>query len=228
MFLTITNAEKGKPVRLSSLIDNVNKNLKIGLKRISGRVGWYNVEEDIVWSYLHNEQETTVEIKPRLYNFDMLAKELTSHIDGFEIEANKGDGKIDMTIPDEYKVLFPDQIREMLGLDDVGWLAGDYTGDHAIEFSPRRILVYLNALSTSENFQQQRDFLNGSELLEFIDLSNAEFGEYFVTKYEKPCFKKLKQNQIHHLDFDFKVEWANKTKKLDNHDQPIDLVLEIK
>ena len=42
--ITINNAGKGKPFRLLQNIDN-NKNLKVGIKRIS--VGWYNIEEEL-------------------------------------------------------------------------------------------------------------------------------------------------------------------------------------
>ena len=172
-------------------------------------------------------QQSESTLSPGLYNFDLLTKEFTSQIDGLEIKVNKHDGKIDMTIPDKYQILFPDCVSEMLGLDDTGWLAaGKYISDQAIEFSPQRILVYLNQLSTTDNLQNSNNFIQGSRLLGSIDLSNAALGEYFVTTYEKPNFKKLQNGSIHELDFDFKVEWENFSKKLDNHNQPLDLELE--
>ena len=88
--------------------------------------------------------------------------------------------------------------------------------------------MYLNQLSTTNNLQYSNNFIQGSWLLGSIDLSNAAFGEYFVTTYEKPIFNKLQNGSIHELDFDFKVEWENFSKKLDNHNQPLDLVLEIR
>ena len=103
-------------------------------------------------------------------------------------------GKIYMTIPGQYQIWFPDRVREMLGLDDTGWLAaGEYIGYQAIEFSPQRILVYLNQLSTTDNLQNSNNFIQGSQLLGSVDLSNAAFGEYFVTTCEKPIFKNCKR-----------------------------------
>ena len=227
--ITINNAGKGKPFQLLQNIDN-NKSLKIGIKRISGRVGWFNIEEELEWRYTYQGQGPSepIRISPGLYNFDLLTKEFTSQIDGLEIKVNKHDGKLDMTVPDQYHMWFPDRVREMLGLDDTRWLAeGEYIGDQAIEFSPQRILVYLNQLSTMDILQNGNNFIQGSRLLGSVDLSNAAFREYFVTTYEKPSFKKLQNGSIHELDFDFEEEWKNFSKKLDNHNQPLDLELEI-
>ena len=229
-FVTITGTGKGKPLRLSQSIGNNGENLKIGIKRISGRVGWFNVEEELEWRYAQEGQgpSEAIKISPGLYNFDLLAKEFTSQIEGFEFEVGKRDGKLNMTIPERYQIWFPDRVREMFGLDDKGWLAdGEYMGDRAIEFSPQRILVYLNQLSTTGNLVNDNNILQGSRVLGWIDLSNAAFGEYFVSTYEKPSFKKLQNGTIHELDFDFKVQWENSSRKLDNHDQPLDLELKI-
>ena len=232
MYVTITNSGKGKTYRLLQDIDNNDKSLKIGIKRIFGRVGWFNIEEELEWWYTHQggDPSDPIKIKPGLYNFDLLAKKFTGQIDGLEIKVDKIDGKFNMTIPDQYQIWFPDRIREIFGLDDTGWLdAGEYTGDHAVEFLPQRISVYLKQLSTTDNLLGDGgNVLNGSQLLGWIELSNAAFGEYFVTTYEKPNFKKLQNGNIHELDFDFKVEWKNFSRKLDNHDQPLDVKLEIR
>ena len=47
MFITITDASKGKPHRLSEKADW----RQIGIKSISGRVGWYNIKEELEWRY---------------------------------------------------------------------------------------------------------------------------------------------------------------------------------
>ena len=39
--------------------------------------------------------------------------------------------------------------------------------------------------------------------------------------------KDLQNGEIHELDFDFKVVWRNRTKKLNNHNQPLDLELSL-
>ena len=65
-FVTITNAGKGKPYRLLQSIDNTNTNLKIGIKKISGRVGWYNIEEELEWRHTHQggAPSEPIKIKP--------------------------------------------------------------------------------------------------------------------------------------------------------------------
>ena len=228
--ITITDASKGKPYRLLEHIASDNP-ARIGVKRISGRIGWYNISEDLEWRYAVSGQSPSEPIKIRsgLYNFDGLVKQFTDQIDGLNIEVNNYNGKIDMSIPDTYQIWFPDRVRSMLGLDDENWIAaGGYDGDRAIEFSPRRVLLYLKQLSTTGNLQSDNATLTTSQLLGFVNLSNGAFGDYFVTNYEKPSFKKLQATDISELDFDFKIEWRDRTEKLDNHSQPLDLVLEIK
>ena len=231
-FVTITNAEKGKPIRLSQTIDNTNRNLKIGLKSISGRVGWYNIDSELNWYYTHQggDPSDAIKVFPGLYSFEELTKEFSSQIDGLEFEVDEKTGKIAMTIPEEYQIWFPDRVLEMFGLDDRGWLtAGDYEGDHSIEFAPQRILVYLKQLSTTgniTNFASQN--LSGSQLLGFIPIPNSDFGEHFFTVFEKPNFKSLQTTSIYEIDLDFKIEWRSNSIKLNNHEQPLNFELIIK
>ena len=59
-----------------------------------------------------------------------------------------------MIIPAGYQVWLPEAIRYLLGLEDEDWLsAEEYEGDRAVEFSLKRLLVYLKQLSTSANFE---------------------------------------------------------------------------
>ena len=235
MFITITNASKGKPHRLLEQVDGC----QIGIKSISGRVGWYNIKEELEWRYTYNPPtpepggtKVTVfpssnTIEPGLYNFDTLVETLTSEIDGFEINANKNAGKISMTVPRLCEISLPDPIKKILGIDDEGVLTeGEYIGDHSVEFSPQRIEIYLRQLNTSKNLaSRSNETLSGSQLLGLVPLSTAGFGEYFSMTYENPCMKALQHRDIHELDLDFKVVWRSHTEKLDNHNQPLDLEL---
>ena len=131
-----------------------------------------------------------------------------------------------MTVPAEYEIWLPDHVKNILGIDDEGWLSmGEYIGDHAVEFSPQRIEIYLRQLNTSKNLSSRSSHLSGSQLLGFVPLSTAGFGEYFSTIYENPCMKALQHREIHELDLDFKVVWSDRTEKLDNHNQSLDLEL---
>ena len=198
-------------------------------KSISGRVGWYNIKEELEWRYTNEggPPSDPITIEPGLYNFDTLVKTLTDEIDGFEINVNKNTGKISMTVPAEYETWLPDPIKNILGIDDEGVLTeGEYVGDHAVEFSPQRIEIYLRQLNTSKNLaSRSNDTISGSQLLGFVPLSPAGFGEYFSITYENSCMKALQHRDIHELDLDFKVVWRSHTEKLDNHSQPLDLEL---
>ena len=238
MFITIKDASKGKPYTLQEPIDNSNRKLTIGIKSIFAWVGWYNIYEEQTWRWAVNGGASTkVKIEAGLYTFSQLVELLTDKIEGFSITVNKANGLIDMVIPPRHQVLLPEPIQYLLGLENDGWFAEGYTGDRAfeytgdrvIEFLPKRILVYFKQLSTTGNLENNNQKLDPSQLLGIIPMPAESFGESFTINYEKPHFKLLQSGTISELDFDFKVEWGNGVKhKLDNHSQPIDLVLEIK
>ena len=119
MFITITNASKGKPHRLLEQVDGC----QIGINSISGRVGCYNIKEELEWRYTYQGPSDPITIEPGLYNFDTLVETFTSEIDGFEINVNKNTGKISMTVPAEYEIWLPDPVKKILGIDDEGWLS---------------------------------------------------------------------------------------------------------
>lgn len=227
MFITITDASKGKPYSLSEQIDGC----KIGIKSISGRIGWYNIKDELEWRYAHQggQPSDPITIEPGLYNFDSLVETLTGDIENYEITVNKNTGKISLTVPADYQIWLPDPVKKILGVNDEGWLiTGEYVGDHSVEFSPQRIEIYLKQLNTSTNLLNNKAQLNGSQLLGFVPLSTANFGDYFSKEYYSPIMKELQRGQIHEIDLDFKVVWRDRTEKLDNHDQPLNLELIIK
>ena len=233
MFLTITDASKGKPYTLQAPIDNSDGKLTIGIRSISMWVGWYNIYEEQTWRWnkpAEGAVSTEIKLEAGLYSFSELVEILTAEIEGLSIMVNRKNGVINMIIPDGYELWLTDPMRYVLGLDDTNWLsAGEYNGDRAVEFSPKRILVYLKQVSTTGNWESDNQQLKPSQLLGVIPTPTESFGESFTMSFENPHFKLLQSGSINELDFDFKVEWGNDVKhKLDNHSQPIDLVLEIK
>ena len=156
-------------------------------------------------------------IEPGLYNFDNLAKTLTDENNRIEINSNEATGKISMTVPPLCEIWLPDE-RVLT--------EGKYISDHFVEFSPQGIQIYLRQLSSTENLAPNRNrLLSPSNLLGFIPLIMGGFGEYFVTSIENPYMRKLENGGIHELDFEFRVVWSDRTEKLDNHNQPINLEL---
>ena len=232
MHATIKDASKGKPYTLENPIDNSSDKLTIGIKNIFVWIGWYNIykEETVRWKSKAEGSTQEVGIKPGLYEFSKLVDILTSSIVNLSITVDSVNGLITMIIPSGVQLWLPDPIRHLFGLDDEGWLdSEEYTGDRAVEFSPKRILIYCKQLSTTNNFESKNQRLGPSQLLGIIPISTKPFGESFTINFENPYFKRLTTGVINELDFDFKVEWGNGVKhKLDNHGLPIDLVLEIK
>ena len=233
MFITLRDVSKGKPLSLNKSIENCKQ---IGIRTIFMWVGWYNIYEEQSWRWAQEGEprnSTEVKIQPGLYSFSDLVETLTSQVEGFTITVNRTNGLINMIIPAGYEIWLPEAIRYLLGLEDddsIGWLtAGEYEGDRAVEFSPKRLLIYLKQLSTSTNFESKNQRLEPSQLLGVIPISSKKFGEYTTVSFDNPLFKDLNCSSINELDFDFKIEWANgKRDKLDNHSQPIDLILEVK
>ena len=110
--------------------------------------------------------------------FSDLVETLTSQVEGFTITVNRTNGLINMIIPAGHEIFLPEAIRYLLGLEDddsIGWLtAGEYEGDRAVEFSPKRLLVYLKQLSTSTNFESKNQRLEPSQLLGVITISSKK------------------------------------------------------
>ena len=231
MFITLRDVSKGKPYSLNQSIESCKQ---IGIGTIFMWVGWYNIYEEQSWRW-GPDQENSIEVKiqPGLYSFSDLVETLTSQVEGFTITVNRTNGLINMIIPAGHEIFLPEAIRYLLGLEDddsIGWLtAGEYEGDFPVEFSPKRLLIYLKQLSTSTNFESKNQRLEPSQLLGVIPISSKSFGEYTTVSFDNPLFKNINCSSINELDFDFKIEWANgKRDKLDNHSQPIDLILEVK
>ena len=232
MFITITDASKGKPFILNEPIDNSSKQLMIGIRRISLWVGYYNIydEQTIRYATKNQGESTEIKLEAGLYNFKQLVDFLTAEIENLSITVNRTNGFITMIVPNNIQIWLPEPVRYLLGLDDDGWLAtGEYIGDRAVEFSPKRILIYLKQLSTTNNISNNNQKLGPSQLLDIIPITSESFGECTTYNFEIPHFKNLMTGNINELDFDFKVEWSNDVKhKLNNNSQPIDIILEIK
>ena len=229
MIVNIIDASKGKPYNLEEPIDNTLGKYKIGIKSLIIHVGWYNIQVDQTWSWKSGtDVATEVTLPAGLYSFQDLVDHLTNEIAGFSITVNKTNGKIDMNIPDNHIVNLTDSIRYMLGLEDEGELSGSYEGDRAVEFLPKRLLIYLKQLSTTNNLVNKNQRLSASQLLTVTPIPSTSFGESYVINFENPVFKQLSTGSISQIDIDFKIQWGNgDERKLHNNDQPIDLILEI-
>ena len=224
MFITISDAAKGKPFSLQEPLTQCSQ---IAIHRIDMWVGYYNIYEDQTcrWALEGEEESQVLIVESGLYNFT----ELVEHIafDGLSITDNRTKGLVEISIPAGVHLWLSEPIRYLLGIDEPGWLTGDYIGDRPPEFTPKRLLIFLKQLSTTGNYENKNQLLQPSQLLHSIPLSAEEFGSFHTIKVDTPQFKQL-ENTVHELDFDLKVEWNNGVRhKLNNHGEPITLVLSI-
>ena len=192
MFITLTDASRGKPYSLNQPIESCKQ---IGIRTIFMWVGWYNIYTEQTWRWAQEGERrnsTEVKIQPGLYSFSDLVQMLTGQVESFTITVNRTNGLINMIIPAGYQVWLPEAIRYLLGLEDEDWLsAGEYEGDFPVEFSPKRLLIYLKQLCTSTNFESKNQRLEPSQLLGVLPISSKKFGEYTTISFDNPLFKNL-------------------------------------
>ena len=219
MFITITH--QNKPFTLQTPINNKSGNLKIGLKSITMWVGYYNVKKQDHFKWLRTgEQAMNVFIEPGLYSFNELAEIFTDAVPDLTLGVNTLNGKIGLSIPENIEVQFPQQIKDLLGLQDEGWLnTGEYDGDAAVNFLPKILYVNLEELSTTHNIGDS----GPSQLLELIPLSSEKFGYSTTVNFPHPLYKKLETGDIS----EFNVKLLISGKEINNHGQPIYLTFEI-
>jgi len=226
MFITITDIAKGKPFTLDSRLEG--NELRIGIHRIDMWVGYYNIYENQTCRWAKNgqpSQDFTVEAG--LYNFEELVKQLAV-VEGLTITADKTKGLAEVSVPPRFQLWLTEPIKYLLGIDETDWLTGVYVGDCVVEFTPKRLLIYLKQLSTTGNYHNNNQRLVPSQLLCSIPLSAEPIGSFHTIKFENPQFRQL-QNNVHEIDLDINLEWGNGVRhKLDNHGQPIDILMEIK
>ena len=222
MFYTITNVQSGQAVPLQQYIDNRNGDLRVGLRSITYRVGWFNIHSGESVSWKNNEGKVeTAKIPPGLYDFSQLKDFLMQR--GITIEVSRLDGLI--TLNADKPVHLTDGIMTILGLDDGLdglWLFGKYTGDRPVNFAPTNMLhLLLEQINTTLNIVDGAP----SSLLELVGVECQVFGNTRTDVFEHPTFKCLQAGTIHELEIKIRDDTG---KILDNHGLPISLVLEVR
>lgn len=230
MRIRIDDATKGS-FTLPQPIDNRNGQLKIGIRSIGYWVGIYNIYEDQPCRWGRSgEDGTDFTIKPGLYNFKEISRDLRKAVKGLNLVLNKTNGIIELSIPGGVILWLPEAVKYMIGLEDDQWLQGDYVGDKPVEFVPAGgISIYLDEISTTDNYSTSKsgNIIN-SNLLGHIPMLSENFGQYFSLYYDNPTFVNLTTGLINQLEFRFKLGWRNGVQhKLNNHSMPISLELEI-
>jgi hypothetical protein len=234
MFITLTNVQHGEAFSLLRNIDNPDDGMGVGLGSITYTVGWHNVdkEESFSWrrtvrgwldSVLQSTESTPVvnNVDPGLLSF-YFVKKIVEEKSGATLEVNETNGLIDLTVPDNLNVKFTAGILNLLGLDGDGWLdAGKYVGDRPVNFNPtKRLNVHLEQINTTNNS------LDGAptNLLRSVAVVGDKFGSTSTVNFPHPHMKRLESGTISELKISIR---DNIGTRIDNHDQPISVDLEI-
>lgn len=221
-------------VQLLQPIDNRNGSLKVGLRRLRYRVGWYNLREQeriycrksdglselVVPGLATNE----LVMKPGLWSFKDVEK-VFNRLGNVDLSVDRVNGIISLIVPEGWELRMPDGLCELLGLDDGKggeWLvAGTYVGDRTVDFSPiRELRVHLDQLSTYQNYADGRP----STILDVVAVGAQALGEAGVYEQQSPQYKPLEAGTISELKVSIR---DHRGKPLDNHGQPIAVELEI-
>lgn len=229
--IRINDATKGT-FRLPEAIDNKNGQLKIGIRGINYWVGLFNIKVRQRCRWQRSDQDfRDFYIDPGLYNFKELVKDLKKGVRDLNIVLDKTTGLAKFIIPNGVALWISEPLKYCFGITDNNeWLTKTYTGNKPVEFLPTGgINIYLNELSTSNNFMSESNNINHSNLLENIPLLTENFAQHVVIRLTNPKFVNLSAGEINQLQFSFKSQWGNgKEEDLDNHSLPIGLDLEIK
>lgn len=220
MIVSIKNVNGGSPFTLSKPINNKDGKLKIGIKHIGLWQGMYNIREDQTGSYGDNN----FTIEAGLYTFRDIAT-ILKQLEGLEIVINKKTGLVEITSPNN--LLLPKPVRNMLGFDDE-IMQGEFIGDRVAEFLPHGgISIYLDELSTTNNFSSKGQDIIQSNLLHNIPILTDTFAQYFSLSFDNPSYVDLRADVINQLNFTLKEEWFNFSCILNNHKLPVSLTFEI-
>jgi len=229
MFHTLTDVQSGAPISLLRCIDNREDNLCIGLRSISYTVGWYNVgpQESISWRPGGSTEATeTAKVTPGLYRFAILRNFINRLGVNLSIRLDNVTNRVVLRIPVGWEVQFTDGLLSLLGLDDGlhgEWLnSGTYTGDHSIGFAGlKKLHVYVEQLSTTGNFVDGAP----STLLTTVGVGlRSPLGAIETIRFENLELKRLTDGLISELKVSICDDYG---KIVDNHGQPISVVLEI-
>ena len=224
MFHTLLNVQDGVAVSLQQCVDNRKNDLRVGLRSLTWCVGWFNWEGGgAMW--LRRRGSSTVSpcvIPAGLYSESQVTDRLTTFISGLHIAVSEHDGIMTLSVPTGYEVKLSEPLRQLYGLDDMGWLdAGQYKGNRPVNFLPSKTVgVRLHQLNTTSNV------VNGapSNILTYLPAHCLEFGKVWSINFNSPEMKLLQGGAVTEL----KIELVDASgQKINNNSLPVQVTLEI-
>ena len=226
MFVTLTQLQKGEASVLQSVIDNTCGKLNVALRGFHYEVGYRNVSSSsgILWrpgvgAGAVGDKPLKVSIPAGLYNFKQLALVFMEKVPSISLKISKATGLIKLSIPAGDMIKLPGDFRRVLGINEKGWIGGEYEGDRPANFIAHRWFhIYLDQLSTTSNLVDGAP----STLLAIVPV--AAGGIVDINPYY-PMYKKMEVGHIHQLNL--RVLDENGTI-VQNRERPITAVLEIR
>ena len=222
MFHVLSNVQTGEATSLLRPIDNRQGTKQVALRAITCWVGWYNVNEveSCRWRRVPNDIKG-IAIKPGLYNFNQLKRELG--ITGAALEVDRTTGKASITIPTGMQVRLSSGLVSLLGLEEVGWMnSGKTLGIRPVNFNVSSALhIHLDEVSTNDNFVDGKP----STLIGVVNVPDSTFGSSFAVSIAQPEFRTLTTGTIVEL----KVRVCDALgRTVNNHTLPMSVSLEVK
>ena len=124
-------------------------------------------------------------------------------------------------------IKFTSDLGRILGVDDRGWIDGEYEGDKPVNIITHKWLyIYLDQLSTSSNL------VNGAPSTLLAIIPTAAEGIININP-NSPIYKKLEVGHVHQLNICVLDEEGKEVKNRDKEgrvvkNRPITAVLEIR
>ena len=160
MFVTLTQLQKGEASVLQTVIDNTCGKLNVALRGFHYEVGYRNVSSSagIIWRPAVADKQSSdrpqkIPVPAGLYTIERLSHFLME-IPDLTLKMNKATGLIKLNIPESSGMIkLTGDLRRILGIDERGWIDGEYEGDRPAQLIAHRWFhIYLDQLSTTSNF----------------------------------------------------------------------------
>ena len=200
MFVTLTQLQNGEALVLQTVIDNTCGKLNVALRSFHYEVGYCNVSSsDVILRRLRepNYRPLWAPVPAGLYTFEQLSHFLMEEIPGLTLKLNKATGLIKLNIPESASgmIKLTGIMRRILGIDERGWISGEYEGDRPVTFIIRKWFhIYLDQLSTTSNL------VDGAPSTLLAIVPAASDGGIVDIDPHYPMYKKLEVGHIHQLN----------------------------
>jgi len=157
-------------------------------------------------------------------------RNLVNHLGvNISLSVDRHNGLILLILPCGWLVKFTDGLLNLMGLDDGlngQWLEAEtYNGDRLVDFTGTKTLyVHLDQINTSENRLNEAPTTLPAVSSGTSIFVPSCFGEINAVRFEHPQFKHPQAGMLNELKITIKDE---RGRVLDNHGQPISVVVEI-